>query len=373
MSWYTIGWLNAGLATALALVLLPLRNRVAPATLHALWLIVLVKLITPPLVTIPLAVNWLMGGTWLSSHSLSHLTGEIIPLSAASWCLASLWLIGSLCVVVAQLLAAGRYLWTLQQTTAAAPPEITRLVQQLAASLGLLRSPAVRLSHTGTPHLFGIPGWAVLVIPRTMLALHDKDVQQGFLRHELAHYARRDHWIRTLEIAVQAVYWWLPTTWWAIARLRELEDECSDGWAIQDSSVARRAYAEGLLNVVAREQLSCSVGDTFSTPALCSLVTSQSNVLKRRLRLIMRESVAAQLSSRTRRRVGAFAAMILLLFPVPDLISAEPASASLERLPYVVVVETQSTAVAPRPLLTRVRTLIPVVQSPITFDLNPSP
>ena len=43
------------------------------------------------------------------------------------------------------------------------------------------------------------------------------------LAHELAHYARGDHWVRWLELIVAVLFWWHPAAWVARVKLREAE------------------------------------------------------------------------------------------------------------------------------------------------------
>jgi len=57
-----IMWSNAFVATALALLVFPLTGVCRkPALSHCLWILVLVKLVTPPIVSVPLPVSWVPG------------------------------------------------------------------------------------------------------------------------------------------------------------------------------------------------------------------------------------------------------------------------------------------------------------------------
>src|SRR5436305_10590150 len=49
---------NAALATLLAVAVAPLARRARPAVAHALWLLVLVKLVTPPVIPLPVPGPW---------------------------------------------------------------------------------------------------------------------------------------------------------------------------------------------------------------------------------------------------------------------------------------------------------------------------
>ena len=69
------------------------------------------------------------------------------------------------------------------------------------------------------------------------------------LLHELAHFARRDHWLRALEMAACVVYWWNPLVWWTRREIERAEEECCDAWVIDTLPEERRSYAEALIEV----------------------------------------------------------------------------------------------------------------------------
>jgi beta-lactamase regulating signal transducer with metallopeptidase domain len=66
----------------------------------------------------------------------------------------------------------------------------------------------------------------VLLLPRDLLDELTPDERDALLAHELAHVRRRDHWVRLLELAATALFWWYPVAWWARAALRRAEERC---------------------------------------------------------------------------------------------------------------------------------------------------
>ncbi len=58
---------------------------------------------------------------------------------------------------------------------------------------------------------------------------------------------RRDHWVRLVEIAATALFWWYPVTWWARRALRRAEERCCDEWVLRLLPRSAEAYANGLL------------------------------------------------------------------------------------------------------------------------------
>src|SRR5437667_428240 len=148
-----IGLSNAAVASVLALLAAAGARLVRrPALAHALWLLVLLKLLTPPLVTVPIA--W-PGGS-------AEPIRDMPPVSPV------LWTIGR------------------------------------------------------TPRL---------LFPAGLLERLDREQREALLAHELAHWRRRDHWVRLVELAVLVLYWWHPVVWWARRELHEAEEQCCDAWA----------------------------------------------------------------------------------------------------------------------------------------------
>jgi hypothetical protein len=83
----------------------------------------------------------------------------------------------------------------------------------------------------------------MIVVPRH-LADSLSDAQLScILSHEIAHYVRRDHWINVASLLVAALFWWLPTAWWARRELRGAQELCCDALAIHRGSASRRVYA----------------------------------------------------------------------------------------------------------------------------------
>src|SRR5439155_1717180 len=86
MSWLvSIALTNAALATLLALVALAVCRLVrSPALTHLLWVIVLLKLFTPPLIQIP--VGWklaLLPVRWAANSTLAANSTDHLPMPAS--------------------------------------------------------------------------------------------------------------------------------------------------------------------------------------------------------------------------------------------------------------------------------------------------
>jgi beta-lactamase regulating signal transducer with metallopeptidase domain len=324
-----IGLSNAVAATVLALVAVAVGLACRrPALGHALWLLVLLKLLTPPLVRVPirwpapdqLAVATAEVGAQAEDPAegpaalepgadagpekemdgpqdeewFAPLEGEEAPASvpaeppaaAASgpWWPAlagGVWLAGSLGWFV----LAGWRAWRFGRELRCARPAPAALgarVEQLARSLGLARAPAVWL----LPGRLAPMVWG-LIRPRLLLpaGLPGEISAEGLdtlLVHELAHLRRRDQWVRVLELLALGLYWWHPVVWYARRELQEAEEQCCDAWVVGTLPGTGRTYAAALMDTL--DFLSSA---RVVTPPLASGLGQVAD-LKRRLTMIMR-------------------------------------------------------------------------------------
>ncbi len=94
-------------------------------------------------------------------------------------------------------------------------------------------------------------GGPLLLLPQQLLGRLTADERDALLAHELAHVRRRDHWVRFVEIAATALFWWYPVAWWARAALRRAEERCCDEWVLRVLPAGAGAYASGLLKSLA--------------------------------------------------------------------------------------------------------------------------
>lgn len=316
-----------------------------PALTHGLWVLVFLKLITPPLVIVP--IGWLepaahfasaesdivevatlpvdrnlpAGIAWeleideppaegneiilpptrsapdVAASPRASNAGSTSPavhwMSTFPWVAAAGWL---WCLTgAASLFLAGYRIWQFQRMlrrAAVAPSEIQAEVGRLARVLGLKDKPVVWLVlQAMSPALWVLGKRRAILIPEGLLERLSPEQRATLLAHELAHLRRRDHWVRCLELAVLSLYWWCPLVWWARARLREAEEECCDAWVVWALPGAARAYAFALV-----ETVDFLAG---APPALPQLASGFGPVqrLQRRLTMILRGTAPRTLTA----------------------------------------------------------------------------
>jgi beta-lactamase regulating signal transducer with metallopeptidase domain len=308
-----------------------------PAVSRALWLLVLLKLVTPPLFRVPVP--------WPAPASPARVAqadappaptpepappegpeageadgpdeGELVlgeprqleeppepaapaavapapPATApaapgAGWqsLLGVAWLTGSAVWFALALRRAWRFTRAVRQARPA-PARLQGRVEELARQMGLSRAPQVRLVPGRLPPLIWAVGRPCLLLPEALPARVGEQGLDTLLAHELAHLARRDHWVRWLEMVVLGLFWWDPLAWYARQQLREAEEQCCDALVVTALPGYRRAYASAIVDALD------FLSKADPPPQLASGVGQVAD-LKRRLTMIMRETPSPRL------------------------------------------------------------------------------
>lgn len=354
---------NALVATVLAVVVFSISRFVRyPALCHAFWVLVLVKLVTPPIVSVPLPAGWgraqepkdsevAPGDKAIESTPVEAFVDEpdaffhsedsrgvgiqtdtpnrvaaktaaapvpppgVNPAPETSSIgvlrnvLLGAWLVGT---VVALFTTVLRIYWfhrTLRLTKPASA-DLQDEVRELAGRIGIKRCPDVCLVSAALgPMLWAVWGRPKILFPARLYRELSPETRRPLLLHELSHLRRRDHWVRMLEAAVTILYWWHPVVWWARREIRPLEEACCDSWVVSEMPDSRDTYAEALV-----EAIRFRSGPRPFLPPATSGVGSFVSV-KRRVTMIMQGEHRRGLS-RAGRLIVVAATVCLPLLPV---------------------------------------------------------
>jgi beta-lactamase regulating signal transducer with metallopeptidase domain len=337
-----------------ALLLPPARWMRRPALTHAICVLILLKLLTPPFVNLPVTWNsaeapspHAMGTPWVRESTLlsapadsaesdpaataADATVEVNARPAApapiappqippprswsarfrehvtvhwrSWLLAS-WVVTAVLILAVTLVRVSRLGRALRDATVPTK-DIAPDVALLCKRLGVRRVPGVRfIAGRAPPMLMDLLGRPELVIPIHLWDRLDGPQRRTLLLHELAHLRRRDHWVRRLELLATCVYWWHPATWLARAALREAEEQCCDAWVVWAMPESASTYMTTLLDTIDflshRARPRC-----LAAPVLASGM-GQFHNLKRRLTMVRERTTQRRLGG------GGLTAVILL-------------------------------------------------------------
>jgi beta-lactamase regulating signal transducer with metallopeptidase domain len=361
MLWWFIETTLVAAALAGAVAVLCRRLRPRPAVRHALWLVVLLKLLTPPLLAwpwpapapladepsprpppapaaeqappalppsdTPVATVPAEPGRrdtepeaapeprWLPD-SRAPVTA-IPPTAAASppperWAaaLVAAWVAGAALTALLQLVRIVRFRLQVSRGQPA-PSALTGTVGELAARVGVGPPLVLVVPGLASPVVWGL-GRPRLLWPEALLGRLSPDGERSAVVHELAHLRRRDHWVGWLELAASCVWWWSPLFWHVRRQVGRAAELACDAWVVEVLPAARRAYAEALLEV-------CELVSRRAAPAPALGMGGARPEIERRLTMILRESVPSRLPVR-----ALFGVVLLALIALPGITDGQP-------------------------------------------------
>ncbi|MGP0069383.1 MAG: M56 family metallopeptidase [Isosphaeraceae bacterium] len=360
---------------------------IGPTARHVLWLIVLVRLMTPPLVCWPWAAHWGdLGRPLISPADVRFAPVALADESPAPPCseaaglagldasrtdfrvepsaigrsgeapdegdldaltsprrigasavkpddrvrlsvgLAIVWLVLTVLLGVGQASRIIRFRGRLRAAVPA-PEDLVEEAERIGRSLGVCVPEVLVVPDLGTPMLWCL-GRPKLLLPAHLVKTLDRDRWRGILTHELAHIRRGDHWVSRLELAAGLIWWWNPIYWLARARLDAEAELACDAWVVSTLPKDRLAYAEALLDI-------CSNLSMARTPAPALGAAGSGRFFERRLTMILHGRVPCRLSPS-----ALLLACLLALFALPSWSTAKPAASPAEEMVVASLVPT---------------------------------
>jgi beta-lactamase regulating signal transducer with metallopeptidase domain len=317
-----------------------------PPVAHVLWLLVLLKLVAPPV----MYVDWLTPRLPRSTpahdkviaaapqieaqvaasrprfvdRAPARVTEERSAMSVNEYGFGTIirllwirgrpvffgfWLGGSgLCALIAatRIVRFERLL----RDTLPASERLQHLALEIAGKLGIRRVADVRYAAcVEVPLLWYAGRRPTIVLPMRLSGQFDDDSSALILAHELAHLRRRDHWVRAIELIVSTAFWWNPLVWLIRRQIHHFEDLCCDAWVRWAFPDRTKRYAEVLLKT-AESLKAPQVGGGLlpASPFLRSLS------LKARIEMILESRFAPSVSARSMFAIALLAFLVLPLF-----------------------------------------------------------
>ena len=280
------------------------RHQAAPLA-NLLWIMVLLKMVTPPLFDIPLLEVEAIAGAD-SSAAIVPAASELENLSPADvtlenltaaesapsfWLLNHLpllgytWIVASAALLALSLYRIIKFHVCLRRQLSPPPAQLTRMLCQTADAIGLGRLPRMAITQANiSPFVWWSGGRPLIVIPRLAIDGLSREELRLILAHELAHVKRHDFYVRWLEWLSGLALWWNPVLWVARRQLRTTEEIACDAMVIQSLRPTRQKYARSLLNMA--ELLTAS---TLRPPAVASAINS-GGMLEQRLTMIITQT-----------------------------------------------------------------------------------
>ncbi|HWY31046.1 MAG TPA: M56 family metallopeptidase, partial [Candidatus Acidoferrum sp.] len=263
-------WQSSLLIVVVFLLEKLLARKIRASVRHALWLVVLVKLLLPPALALPTGAMW-----WLSPGKpiaklpvVNHYTvtlGAIAPMPeraapafvaapeppSPTLSIAGGILAAGVTVSLALLLWSGFRWWQVRQTVKSAAEtadlnDALETAQRLAGFHSSVRLKTVE--EQVSPAVCGLFR-PVILLPRALAENLSATGLRTILVHEIVHLRRRDVWVNFAQVLLQIVYWWHPLLWLANGSIRRVREEAVDDavmLALRDDSAE---YASTLLEV----------------------------------------------------------------------------------------------------------------------------
>jgi beta-lactamase regulating signal transducer with metallopeptidase domain len=320
--------------------------RLGPVPRHTLWLVVLLRLITPPVLAWPQLPLPLASLAPMPPRPVLDPTSEECPLAPAVQ--ADRW--ARVEVVRSRIESSSPDVEGLARAALLAWPWITlalvarqvvrilrfrRRLRRAVPAPDWLVAEALRIGDamgTTVPEVLVVPGlstpmiWFLsspkLVLPAGLVKSLGPAGWRGVLAHELAHLHRRDHWVRRLELLAGLLWWWNPLYWVTCHRLEADAELACDEWATSLFPKGRLDYAEALLEV-------CRCQSVAGSPAPALGVAGPGRLLERRVIMILRDQTPSRASAGV-----LFTALLLALLAFPSWgASSEAKARPMEVLP----------------------------------------
>jgi len=136
--------------------------------------------------------------------------------------------------------------------TASLPESFYDAMTRCAKSLRLRRVPKVVLTRrVACPAVFGIIR-PVLLMPVGYLSKMTRRDTENMLLHELAHIKRGDLWVHGFYMLLQVVYWYNPLLWLVRSQMHHLRELCCDATVARLLKERISEYRQTLIDVARR-------------------------------------------------------------------------------------------------------------------------
>jgi beta-lactamase regulating signal transducer with metallopeptidase domain len=236
--------------------------------------------------------------------------------------LLELWLSGFFFLLTMTAIKWGFLRRRIERCAISPPPALQGVVEDVCQKLGVRTAinPRVCTEPIG-PAVFGFFR-PILVLPESVLVDADPDDLRQLLSHEIIHIRRKDPWISALQVVVQSLWWFHPLVWWVNRRIGEVREMCCDSEVIATQRCEAGRYAQMLLDVARSRR--ATRGFAIMEPALGA---GGARLTRTRLEYVMNEK--SRLAPRMPAKYWAiFAVASLILLPGAALVRGEPAQPS---------------------------------------------
>ena len=272
---------------------------------YLLWMVVLLKALTPPVFVSPTSVfSWsedlgrsapapavwnppqdaapsVPAATVPSATATTIVPGES-TLHGVSWgvLLAVVWSCGALLALGFRVVAHARFRRRLARASVESDERLSARVAAVSRRVGLSRSPRLLITSLPIgPAVFGI--WrTIIVLPQSALDEDRLENLEAVLAHELVHVRRRDPLHALVQLAAVSLWWWNPVVWFASRAATRERERCCDEEVLGTLGCPGEFYAQCMLDTLRSQVRPAVVTAPLALTAL--------PLTRRRLESIMR-------------------------------------------------------------------------------------
>lgn len=295
-----LAWTQIWQVTIAALaigILAKLLGKRRPHLSYLLWLLVILKCLTPPIYSSPAGIfSWMMvraspampssaqqsvveyssfpqsqppivlSSQEADSSAPSPAPNNVSPISAAvpsrlsferpstASILGMIWLTGAL--VYAFLIVKLWHGWfsQLKNSIQSADASLLEWVMGLSTKLGIKRK--IRILVTDKPLGPVVYGFwrPTLLMPDILISQKSPSDYEAILAHELIHIRRNDSIVGILQIIAQIIWWFHPLIWWANLQIDREKERCCDEETIARLGCKPVLYAQSLIDILKLKQ-----------------------------------------------------------------------------------------------------------------------
>jgi len=267
-----------------------LRRHVRAVFRYFLWMLVFIKLILPPTLSLQTGIGYWCGGILPTerfasksasnmsaakpvkpvtsedfvintefpqaqpSRSFSETVGPVAStasnLPSVTWqaTVFLIWLIG---VLVFSVLLIQRmfFVRALLLQSKSAKGRLSDMLNQYRQQVGVRRNIELKLSnHLQSPAVCGLFRPAILM-PTSLLEKLSRDKLRAVLIHELAHIKRGDLWVNLIQTVLQIIYFYNPFVWLANLIVRRIREQAVDEAVLVTLGNEAKSYSNTLIDI----------------------------------------------------------------------------------------------------------------------------
>ncbi len=294
-----------------------------PRLAHLLWLLVLVKLLMPSLLTIPGLSDPLSlfqtqpanvenfaitTETQQAANTQAIEDNSYTFVAYAQTYLPMIWGLGILFALVWSVVRIVKFNRLLKISSEVAPDSVYKIAEDVSDKLNLKKVPLIKTTSAEiSPMVWWIGGTIQVFVPFVLIEKMDTENLRLVLAHELAHVQRKDYLVRWVECLTAILFWWNPVVWLAQKNLRAYEEICCDAQILTILKPKPHQYATSLLDAV-----ESFAGSALRLPSMASKINSGGNLL-RRINMIL-SNQHSRIPSRKFQFLGIFFAALILPF-----------------------------------------------------------